>query len=333
MRNRYDQLAKRLARRAFEPLGRTRVQHEISPNAQYADIYHVPDPARSKERARLGLLGRLSSEPCLIEVFSHTPSVRDICACLGKYMVAWTPDGSKGRGKAKKQGADTPDPPPSFLWIIATGRPERVLAEAGSRAKGWPEGVYFLPSFFRVGIIVASELPRERSTLLVRLMAAGSLLAEAIDELAALPKDAHEHSVAAQILLQLRHALEKAPDRSPEQEEIFVSSQNLVEKLWNDGRREGRQEGRQEGMSMARKAVLRVLGARSLTPTPAQAARIEGCADLATLDRWLGQALVANSVAEALRGPPPEQVVSTRPRPALGRRSRARADGKVNGGE
>ena len=48
MRNRYDQLAKRLAQRAFEPLGRTRVQYEISPNAQYADIYHVPDPARSK---------------------------------------------------------------------------------------------------------------------------------------------------------------------------------------------------------------------------------------------------------------------------------------------
>ena len=42
-----------------------------------------------------------------------------------------------------------------------------------------------------MGIVDASELPRVRSTLLVRFMAAGPLLAEAIAELAALEEGAH----------------------------------------------------------------------------------------------------------------------------------------------
>ena len=65
-------------------------------------------------------------------------------------------------------------------------------------------GVYLGPSLLRMGIVVASELPRERETLLVRLMAAGPLLAHAIEDLATLPVDAHERAVAEQILLNLR---------------------------------------------------------------------------------------------------------------------------------
>jgi hypothetical protein len=60
------------------------------------------------------------------------------------------------------------------------------------RATGWPRGVYFLGgTVCNVGIIAASELPRRRPTLLVRSMAAGPGLAEAIAELVALPPDAH----------------------------------------------------------------------------------------------------------------------------------------------
>ena len=43
-------------------------------------------------------------------------------------------------------------------------------------ALGWPPGVYFHfhgDDLYRIGIVVADELPRERSTLLVRVIAAG----------------------------------------------------------------------------------------------------------------------------------------------------------------
>ena len=94
----------------------------------------------------------------------------------------------------------------SFLWIIAAGAPKAVLselrAEPAPRAE-WPKGVYTVGGeVLRVGIVVASELPRkDDSTLLVRLLAAGPLLASAIEEVAALPADAIERVIAEPALL------------------------------------------------------------------------------------------------------------------------------------
>jgi hypothetical protein len=50
-----------------------------------------------------------------------------------------------------------------------------------------------------------------------------------------------------------------------------------------------------------RDRVRRVLALRELALSPEQDARIEACADLATLRRWHEQAVVAASTAEALR--------------------------------
>ena len=61
---------------------------------------------------------------------------------------------------------------------------------------GWPKGVYFHGcDLHRVGIVVANELPRDRSTLLVRFMAAGPLLKDAIEDLAKLAADAIERGL------------------------------------------------------------------------------------------------------------------------------------------
>ena len=335
MRNRFDQLARRLGRGALEPFGRTIVQHEISPDAQYADIFHVPDPAQSKERARLGLLGRLSAQPCLIEVFGHTPTAEEVKSCIGKYLVAGNVR-SDHRGKARQRRKKGHDTVPAFLWIITTGRPEAVLSDVKAGSPDWPQGVYLLHDFLGVGIVVASELPRERDTLLVRLMAAGPLLAHAIEDLSSLPKNAHEHAVASQILLDLRHVLETAKNRSQEEQEIFVSTQNLVEKLWNEGRQEGRVEGRQEGrveggIVVARKALRRVLSVRGLAPTLAQSAQIDACVDLDTLDRWLDQALVAGEMQEALRDAPHGKGEPQHRPPPRARKAAARSQTKVPG--
>jgi hypothetical protein len=51
---------------------------------------------------------------------------------------------------------------------------------------------------------------------------------------------------------------------------------------------------------LARKILRSELASRQLTPSQEQAARIESCADLATLDRWCDQAETAATVAEAL---------------------------------
>ena len=44
----------------------------------------------------------------------------------------------------------------------------------------------------------------------------------------------------------------------------------------------------------------RVLALRKLSPSPEEERRIDACTDLATLRRWLDQAIFAESAAEAL---------------------------------
>jgi len=295
--NRFDQLGKQIGEEALGPSGPTVAHDEISPDAQHADLRHEPDPTRKAERARLGLLGRLASILCLIEIYSHAPEEDEVLACVGKLIAFRQKRVRTARRQKRLRKLVKP-----FLWIIAAGRPTAVLSELGPMTtSGWPRGVYFSPGLFRVGIVVASELPRDRSTLLVRLMAAGPLLPHAIEDLSALPADAHERVVASQILLNLEHVLGKKPERTPEEQEFIVSMQNIVERLRDEGR-----------VEEARAALRNVLVQRKLVASRADNARIDACTDPAVLRRWLTQAVVADSVAEALR--PAEAVGSAAPR-------------------
>ena len=68
MRNHFDHLAKELGQAALGPSGITVVNEPITAETQYADLRYEPDPARQAARDRLGLLGRIASDVCLLEV-------------------------------------------------------------------------------------------------------------------------------------------------------------------------------------------------------------------------------------------------------------------------
>jgi hypothetical protein len=279
---RFDQLGKQIGQQALGPCGPTVAHDEISPDAQHADLRHEPDPARKAERAQLGLLGRLATVLCLIEIYGHAPGEDEVLACVGK-LIAFRQKRARTWRRQKQAGTFVKP----FLWIIAAGRPVAVLAELGcGPAPGWPEGVYFSPRLLRVGIVVARELPRERSTLVVRLMAGGALLPQAIEELRALPAHAHERAAAEQILLNLKHALGKKPNRTREEQEFIVTMQNTWEKAREEGRDEGRKGGRKEGRAEeAARAVLAVLRARGLRVPKAARERILAQKDPERLER------------------------------------------------
>jgi hypothetical protein len=296
MRLRFDQLGKQIGRQALDPSGPTVAHEEISPDAQHVDLRHEPDPARNAERARLGLLGRLAATLCLIELYGHAPGEDEVLACLGK-LIAFRQKRMRAhrqkrarnaRGRGPSEGFVAP-----FLWIITAGRPAHVLAALRARRRaGWPAGIYFGPDLLRVAIVVASELSRDRQTLLVRLMAAGPLLAPAIEELSTLPKDSHERAVAEDILVSLGHALETKPGLTPEEQEFVVT----MHKTWEDYRKEGLTEG-------AAQAVLTVLRARGIAVPKAARESILAQRDPRRLKRWLEKAAVATSVDEVLGMP------------------------------
>ena len=294
MRNRFDHLAKQIGQQALGPSGVTVASDEISPETLHADLRHEPDPARETERARLGLLGRLAAVLCLIEVYGHSPSGEELRACLAKHLAFWQQRIREARSKNQKRKNKHQAPEPLIepsLWIITAGAPTAMLLKLKvDRAPDWPAGVFFFGAdVLRVGIVVASELPRDRTTLLVRLMAAGPLLPQAVEDLAALPPNAHERAVAEQILLNLQNALGKKPNRTPDEQELFM----VMHDTWEKAKEMGR-------VQEAARAVLAAFRVRGLPVSAAARARILAQKDPALLERWHDQAIVAASVDEVI---------------------------------
>jgi hypothetical protein len=297
MRNRFDHLAKQIGKEALGASGPTVAHDEISPETQHADLRHEPDPARKAERERLGLLGRIASVLCLIEVYGHAPSAEEFRACLAKHIAFWQQRARRARAHSKTQQGRR-QPRGAFveptLWIIAAGAPTAILTKLELKpAHGWPAGVYFFgDDVLRVGFVVASELPRDRSTLLVRLMAAGPLLTPAIEDLRALPRNAHERVVAERILLDLQNALGQKSSPSREEQEFIVT----MRRSWEDARNEGRTEKQAD-------AVLTVLRVRGISVPAAVRKRIQAEKDLQQLERWLKKAAIATSLEEVIDAP------------------------------
>ena len=305
MHNPFDQLAKKVGKEALDASGLTVVQHEISRDAQHADLRHDPDPARGAEKARLGLLGRLAEVLCLIEIYGHAPSGAEIRACLGKHFAHWDECERKARAQNTRRKVKSLPLDPFVeprLWIIAAGMSAPMLQKlAVKTAPGWPTGVHFHgDDLYRTGIVVADRLPRDRSTILVRIMAAGPALAGAVTELAALPEGAHERAVAEQILVHLQHVIGKKPGQTPEEEEFVMSMQGTWKEARALGRDEGRNEGRAEGEA---RALLTVLRGRNIVVPDAARERILAERDVARLELWIEKAIIAGSLADVLDDP------------------------------
>jgi len=127
-------------------------------------------------------------------------------------------------------------------------------------------------------------------------MAAGPLLAPAVEEVAALPGDSYVRSVAEPVLLHFRHVLVQQPSRTPDEQEFIVA----MYKTWDEHRAEGRAEGRTETQA---NAVLTVLRVRRIDVPDAARQRILAEKDLQRLEHWLERAAVATSIGEVIDDP------------------------------
>jgi hypothetical protein len=128
---------------------------------------------------------------------------------------------------------------------VSSGRPQTAQREFGfARADGWPEGVYEAAPGFRMKLVVLTELPRRPETLLVRLMGRGAVLRDALRELLALPHDRWERAAALPVFARLRFELPEDPhDRTAEEEELAVTSQQIVEALERKAMEKGMEKG------------------------------------------------------------------------------------------
>jgi hypothetical protein len=249
-RNRFDRAAKDMLRASLEPDGAFAADEEIASHPQHADGWFTPDPARPPTRAALGLLGRMTSDACTLEAFHATPGENDVSDCVRKLLTF-----------RHVLTLRTPAPPPPRLWIISSGRPVGGLEGFAFHSRqGWPNGVYHSPRLLFAGLVVTSELPRARDTLLLRLMGAGACLRDALAELATMPREARERAIAGPVLLRCRIDVPEDPaSRTSEDEEFMTSTQEIFEAWEREkeaaglerGLEQGRAEGRTEGLAEA----------------------------------------------------------------------------------
>lgn len=137
----------------------------------------------------------------------------------------------------------------------------------------------------RVGLVVASQLACDRSTLLLRILAGGRQITAALPELRALPPDSYERATVEPILLQFQRLLELQPSGDPDEEEFSMA----IVKSWEEHKADGHAE-----------ALFTVLETRGLSVSEAARARIVAERDTAQLKRWLQRAITASSVEDVL---------------------------------
>ena len=284
MHARFDQLVKQLLTEALGPTGRVETEAEVTAAPQRADLVYEPDPRLAAARASLGLLGRMSIEPCLFEAFQRTPVPADILPCLRKQLTLLASRAARARRRSRK----TPAGAHPVLWVVSSGRPKRALAGFGMQPMDdWPPGFYTAPASLRMHVVVARELPRTRETLMLRLMGRGRVLIEAVEDLQRLPPDAWERKLAVPILVQLRLTI--PADRtlqSPEERAVVMSTLELYEAFKTSLIEKGIEEGIEKGIERLREAITRIYEARFGAPSPSLEAAIAETKDAETLAAW-----------------------------------------------
>jgi hypothetical protein len=159
-----------MVRAALGTFGVVETETEVSPDAHRVDLWFMPAPARDSAPEHLGLLGRIVHGPSTLELFHKTPSGEVLADCLIKH----------GGFRHVLSQRGTPPPVPT-QWVISSGRPNRGIDGLWlQRIAGSPPGLYEGPPLLWTRLVVVSELPVARDTLLVRLLGAGAVLKEAI---------------------------------------------------------------------------------------------------------------------------------------------------------
>lgn len=173
--------------------------------------------------------------------------------------------------------------------ILSPGRPETVL-DAYRFAQARP-GLYTLAPGFAVRLVVLSELPRTRATVLLRL-GSERLRAAAIAEILQMPEDAWERRTAEPLLVRF----DPRPGREASPEELMQLAE--IQQQVEEARQRLRQEGAQTG---ERRLLLKQLRARFGELPPAVVARVEA-AGPEVLEAWGERLLTAPSLDEVFGG-------------------------------
>lgn len=259
--NPYDLFAKDCLELLLEDAGRVQRALEVAVPAQVVDAAFTPSPRGLAKLRGRGLLGRLARRRCAWECFHDAPSLDDLRDLARKHL-AWH-HLLMARARRRKKGATVALPP---LYVVCAARPTQAIRAMQVGAVPALGAGFYVAAGALVGlhIIVVDELPRRRATLPLRLLGRGAALAEALDEVARLPRRSWERKIRGAVV-QFKKRLSDGAGSS-EMGRLAEQIKAYEEKLIDRGERRGLRKGRVEGRVEALQSLVEVRLGRTLTP-------------------------------------------------------------------
>ena len=157
-----------------------------------------------------------------------------------------------------------------------------------------------MPLVMNLYVVVLSELPRNRETLLLRLLGSHEMRKQALAEIHEIPKGDPDFNAMISLLTYVQGIIERDPRiPHPEKEDIMTAMRQEFERF--------RQSLRQEGVHDTKvHYVLTVLAARGIPVNDNAQAQIAACEDGGLLDTWLKRAAIAERIEDVLLDKPAE---------------------------
>ena len=298
----FDSYAKDLTAALLAPYGAVESDARITSEPQFADVRFTLDTGRAPDGPSDFLTRDLAPYE-LIEFAHDPPDLAEMMSWMRKQSAWW----DVLRKAAKRQKRELPRSPP-VLRILSAGDPLAAREALWLRPVEGSPGCYEGPPSGTVRLVVISSLPRTRETLLARTMGAGATLRDALADLAALPVDAPERTLAAPFVVRLRIDLQRDP--SPEAQESLMQAQKLYDELMRkqlnrgikqgvkQGVKQGLRQGLQQVRAALRVAIEQTCEARGLKLTSALRAKLAAEEDQDVLLRWHARALTATRARE-----------------------------------
>ncbi|MBD6614608.1 hypothetical protein FNW02_01665 [Komarekiella sp. 'clone 1'] len=242
----YDQFAKDYLKELLQPLGEVETSRKVPAEIREIDVYYAPSPQSTSDKIELGLLGKLATEPALIEPFRNAATIAEIRSCINKLFDIFAE--IKRQAKGDKNRIIESELP--RLWILSPTASESILNcfRTSINEENWEVGVNFLGDYLRTAIVAIHQLPCTKETLWLRILGKGRVQQQAIDELEALPQDNPLRSKAIDLLLSLKTTLEVNQNVDEEDRNLIMRLSPIYEQKLAEAKQQGLQEGIQEGL-------------------------------------------------------------------------------------
>ncbi len=253
----YDQFSKSYLEELLQPLGTVQIAREVAGEVREIDVWFSPyESINPIEVSRLGLLGRFTATPAILEPFRNAATASEICSCLLK-LLEIRGEYERDAKRNKKQFSESNLP---MLWILSPTASQSILEgfAAVSNEENWGNGIYFLPRYLRTAIVAIHQLPKTRETLWLRILGKGRVQNSAIDELEALPEDEPLRTRALELLYSLKTTLEVSQNIDEEDRELIMRLSPLYTQRLEEAEQRGQRQGEVEGKRKVVENLLKI---------------------------------------------------------------------------